>query len=74
MIVITDGAPDNRMAVETLVRKLSQSKVECIGVGIGTDYVKQLFPASVVINGVDELVSALFNAVGLRLTGGRVAA
>lgn len=74
MIVITDGAPDDRAAVETLVRKLSQSKVECIAVGIGTDYVKHLFPVSVVINGVDELVSALFDVVGRRLTDGRMAA
>lgn len=74
MIVITDGEPDNAQGVRTLVRKLTQSNVECIGVGIGHEAVKNLFPQWVVINSVDELAAALFNVVGKTLTGARSAA
>ncbi|OJY94353.1 MAG: hypothetical protein BGP25_05025 [Lysobacterales bacterium 63-13] len=74
MIVITDGAPDNAQGVRTMVRKLSQGNVECIGIGIGHDAVRTLFPQWAVIQSVDELASALFDVVGKNLTGGRIAA
>lgn len=74
MIVITDGAPDNAQGVKTMMRKLTQNNVECIGVGIGHEAVKHLFPQWVVINSVDELALALFNVVGKNLTGERIAA
>lgn len=67
LVVITDGAPNDRAAVSALLRRLKASRVECIGVGIGTDAVKGLFPVSCVIHDVSELSSALFGVIGTQL-------
>lgn len=67
LVVITDGEPNDSKLVQTLVRKYRQSAVEVVGIGIATDAVKRLFPASVVIQSVDDLAAALFSVVKERL-------
>ncbi|MGH8159352.1 MAG: cobaltochelatase CobT-related protein [Rhodanobacter sp.] len=67
MVIVTDGEPDDVSGVQLLVRRLKASGVECIGVGIGTESVRRLFPISVVINGVEELATALFGVLGHQL-------
>ena len=74
MIVVTDGQPNDPRAVLALVKKMSNAGIECVGVGINCDVVKNLFPQWVVIRDVEELASTLFQTLGQQLTGRRIAA
>jgi hypothetical protein len=51
MIVISDGQPngDANYLIDT-VKKIESSGCRLIGIGIGADYVKEIYPAAVVVN------------------------
>jgi len=67
LIVLTDGDPDDADQVRKLVKLYQQSGVEVIGVGIGCQSVKDLYPVSIVINHIDELAGALFGVINERM-------
>lgn len=67
LIVVTDGEPNDTEMVRRLVRMYQKSGVEVIGVGIGCSQVKDLYPVSTVINGIDELAGALFGVISERM-------
>ncbi|MEY2117230.1 cobaltochelatase CobT-related protein [Rhodanobacter sp. FW106-PBR-R2A-1-13] len=69
LVVVTDGAPDDRGMVKRLVRLYAQSGVEVIGVGIGDGgaAVSGLFPAAVQIDSVDQLATALFGVINQKM-------
>ena len=54
------------------IDECGQHGVECVGVGILTEHVKDIYPKSVTINRVDDLSGAIFNQLSNLLTGGKV--
>ncbi|WP_448205415.1 VWA domain-containing protein [Azospirillum sp. sgz302134] len=73
IMVLTDGAPDNRPAVEHVVQRCIASGVEVIGIGIGTGVVKTLFPVSAVIHDVEQLRDVMFNLARRALLASKAA-
>lgn len=67
MLVLTDGSADDTQRVIDEVDLLSRDRIECIGVGILTSYVKSSFKESVVINDLSTFALDLG-----RLTRGRL--
>ena len=87
LFVLSDGQPanatinvrDEYSARSPLVKGLKDAidecgehGVECVGVGILTDHVKNIYPKSVSITKVDDLSGAIFNQLSNLLTGGKV--
>lgn len=82
LLVLSDGQPFNhtinattgslqhglKMAIDECVK----NGVECVGVGILTEHVKDLYPKSVSINRVEDLSGAIFTQLSNLLTGGKV--
>ena len=62
ILMITDGDPDidHRSAVLDLVSRCQSSGIDVIGLGINVSSVEALFPASVVVEQLDQLKMALF--------------
>ncbi len=62
MIVVTDGYPDNESTARPLIKKLQDSGVILIGIGIGRSHnVSQLFEHHVSIDKVEDLQSKFFS-------------
>lgn len=85
LFVLSDGQPANAVINineyhrEPLVQGLKNAiddcgkhGVECVGVGICTDHVKNIYPKSVSIHKVEDLSGAIFNQLSSLLTGGKV--
>ena len=85
LFVLSDGQPANAMinisdygrgplvkGLKDAIDECTQHGVECVGVGILTDHVKDIYPKSVSINKVDDLSGAIFNQLSNLLTGGKV--
>lgn len=61
MIVVTDGVPDDVASAQMLIKKLRESGVLLIGIGIGEGHcVDQLFEHCVSIEKVEDLQSKFF--------------
>lgn len=67
LFVITDGSPNEPEQAQEVIRRLSASGVEVLGLGIGTMAVKTLFPSSQVIQDISELPSAVLRILDSRL-------
>ena len=73
LIVLSDGQPaDGRMGGEHYLKNAVQgtldADIECVGIGIGCDYVKEYYPHHVVINShISELPDILMGELGAML-------
>lgn len=83
LFVLSDGQPANRTvncgdrgvlvgALKQAIDECGKTGVECVGVGILTDHVKDIYPKSVSINKVGDLSGAIFVQLSNLLTGGKV--
>ena len=87
LFVLSDGQPANEtinvkdeysyrdtlvMGLKNAIDDCGQHGVECVGIGILTDHVKEIYPKSVSITKVEDLSGAIFNQLSNLLTGGKV--
>jgi len=86
LFVLSDGQPANAtinvdeysargplvMGLKNAIDECGQNGVECVGIGILTDHVKDIYPKSVSITKVEDLSGAIFNQLSNLLTGGKV--
>ncbi len=85
LFVLSDGQPANAMcnvheygrgplikALKSAIDECGQNGVECVGVGILTEHVKDIYPKSVSISNVNDLSGAIFTQLSNLLTGGKV--
>jgi cobalamin biosynthesis protein CobT len=84
LFVLSDGQPANETwpeyqdrgilvnGLKMAIDECGKNGVECVGVGILTDHVKNIYPKSVSINKVDDLSGAIFTQLSNLLTGGKV--
>lgn len=85
LFVLSDGQPANAMinirdygrsplvlGLKNAIDECGQHGVECVGIGILTEHVKDIYPKSVSINNVNDLSGAIFNQLSNLLTGGKV--
>lgn len=85
LFVLSDGQPANAMinigdygrgplvlGLKNAIDECGQHGVECVGIGILTDHVKDIYPKSVSINNVNDLSGAIFNQLSNLLTDGKV--
>jgi cobalamin biosynthesis protein CobT len=87
LFVLSDGQPANATinvrdeysargplvkGLKDAIDECGEHGVECVGVGILTDHVKNIYPKSVSITRVDDLSGAIFNQLSNLLTGGKV--
>jgi len=87
LFVLSDGQPANATinvrdeysvrgplvkGLKDAIDECGEHGVECVGVGILTDHVKNIYPKSVSITKVDDLSGAIFNQLSNLLTGGKV--
>jgi hypothetical protein len=68
MLLITDGQPngDAEHLIEE-VRRISQLGVHVIGIGIGTDYVRQIYPESLIVKDFLSRVEELFGILARQI-------
>jgi hypothetical protein len=68
MLLITDGQPngDAEHLIEE-VRRISQLGVHVIGIGIGTDYVRQIYPESLIVKDFLSMVEELFGILARQI-------
>lgn len=69
LLVVTDGQPGavNGRAVKKLMELATRQGIECIGVGIKEEGVKNLFPEFIVVQDVNELPNAVFGLLRHKL-------
>jgi nitric oxide reductase activation protein len=67
VIVLTDGAPNDPVICQKLIKRMEKFDIEVIGIGIETMAVEGLFPTSAVINQVKELPHKLFSLIQEKL-------
>ena len=87
LFVLSDGQPANATinvrdeysargplvkGLKDAIDECGEHGVECVGVGILTDHVQNIYPKSVSITKVDDLSGAIFNQLSNLLTGGKV--
>ena len=87
LFVLSDGQPANDtinvsddysarstlvMGLKNAIDECGQNGVECVGIGILADHVKDIYPKSVSITKVEDLSGAIFNQLSSLLTGGKV--
>lgn len=87
LFVLSDGQPANETinvkdeysargplvkGLKNAIDECGQHGVECVGIGILTDHVKEIYPKSVSITKVEDLSGAIFNQLSNLLTGGKV--
>ena len=60
------------LGLKNAIDECGQHGVECVGIGILTEHVKDIYPKSVSINNVNDLSGAIFNQLSNLLTGGKV--
>ena len=87
LFVLSDGQPANATinvrdeysvrgplvkGLKDAIDECGEHGVECVGVGILTQHVKDIYPKSVSITKVDDLSGAIFNQLSNLLTGGKV--
>lgn len=82
LIVLSDGSPYNytinvdyndlvKPLTDTVKSAMKEYGVECVGIGIQDDTVKQIYPKNVVIQNVQELSGSIFAQLSELLTGGK---
>ncbi|RTL05346.1 VWA domain-containing protein [Candidatus Dependentiae bacterium] len=87
LFVLSDGEPANAtinisdvygersplvLGLKNAIEECTVNGVECVGIGILTGHVKDLYPKSVSISKVEDLSGAIFNQLSNLLTGGKV--
>ena len=87
LFVLSDGQPANETinvrdeygargplikGLKDAIDDCGQHGVECVGIGILTDHVNEIYPKSVSITKVEDLSGAIFNQLSNLLTGGKV--
>lgn len=83
LLVLSDGCPANATigyvnrselvgGLKMAIDEVSKSGVECIGIGIKDDTVKEIYPKNVVIHDLKDLSGAVFTQLSNLLTGGKV--
>lgn len=88
LFVLSDGEPANETinihgiyndernplvkGLKDAINECGKNNVECVGIGILTDHVKDIYPKSVSINKVEDLSGAIFVQLSNLLTGGKV--
>jgi cobalamin biosynthesis protein CobT len=78
LMVLSDGQPctgDGQHAIlcsdlKNRVRQMSKTGIECIGVGIQTDCVKDFYPDYIVVNSIDELAKQSVRKLSKLIQGG----
>lgn len=74
LIVMTDGEADCMATARAALDHAASAGIETFGVGIMTSYVEHLFPASTVVNDVNELPERMLTLLKTRLTSRRAVA
>lgn len=85
LFVLSDGQPANDTinvhdygrdplvaGLKMAIDECGRNGVECVGIGILTDHVKDIYPKSVSIRKVEDLSGAIFVQLSNLLTGGKV--
>ena len=82
LMVLSDGQPANdtiraehgslQWGLKNAIDECIKSGVECVGIGILTEHVSELYPKSVSIEKVEDLSGAIFTQLSNLLTGGKV--
>lgn len=87
LFVLSDGQPANAVinihneydrrgplikGLKNAIDECGEHGVECVGIGILTEHVKDIYPKSVAITKVEDLSGAIFNQLSNLLTGGKV--
>lgn len=85
LFVLSDGQPANDTinihdygrgplvaGLKMAIDECGKNGVECVGIGILTDHVKNIYPKSVSIRKVEDLSGAIFVQLSNLLTGGKV--
>jgi cobaltochelatase CobT subunit len=83
LFVLSDGQPANETinvsgrgtlvaGLKNAIDECGKNGVECVGIGILTDHVKNIYPKSVSITKVNDLSGAIFTQLSNLLTGGKV--
>lgn len=85
LFVLSDGQPVNATinisdygggplvkGLKNAIDECIQNGVECVGIGILTNHVKDLYPKAVSIKNVNDLSGAIFTQLSNLLTGGKV--
>lgn len=67
VITITDGDPDDPDLARKITQRMSAAGVEMLGLGIGADYLRHIFPESECIEDVSELSGAIFRLLERKL-------
>lgn len=60
MIVVTDGCPDSQQDAVNALSMATGIGIETIGIGLGTQSVRHLFPVSEVLQDIQQLPNVLF--------------
>lgn len=74
LIVVTDGAPDDAIRASAALRMMKHAGIETVGIGIGTQSVRHLFPVSEVMQSIEALPNVLFVTLKTQLLESRKAA
>ncbi|MFO1432577.1 MAG: VWA domain-containing protein [Candidatus Competibacteraceae bacterium] len=67
-LIATDGAPNDWMAAQAIIRRLTAAGIDLVGIGIKTGLVQTLFPTGVTIWQLKDLAPALFKRLQERLS------
>jgi cobalamin biosynthesis protein CobT len=79
LFVLSDGQPQNGDTdsdkldahLKEVVKMVSKHGIECVGIGILTDCVKEFYPHSVVVNNINDLVSTAYGEIVKAIRGAR---
>jgi cobalamin biosynthesis protein CobT len=67
-LIATDGAPNDWMAAQAIIQRLTAAGIDLVGIGIKTGLVQTLFPTGVTIGQLKDLAPALFRLLQERLS------
>jgi cobalamin biosynthesis protein CobT len=79
LFVLSDGIPSNGHTEESklhghlkeMVQMVSKHGIECIGIGIQTNSVKEFYPHNVVVNNIDDLVTTVYGELVKAIRGAK---
>jgi cobalamin biosynthesis protein CobT len=79
LFVLSDGNPQNGDTdsdkldahLKEVVKMVSKHGIECVGIGILTDCVKEYYPHNVVVNNINDLVSTAYGEIVKAIRGAR---
>jgi len=79
LFVLSDGEPANgstdtgmlRAHLKEVVSMVSKHGIECVGIGIQTDSVKEYYPHNVVVNNLNDLITTAYGEIVKAIRGAK---